>query len=101
RRVDPTNSGLRYEAVLAGGNVRDAALWTHLAADPDRLLEISADYFGLGFFDDAAALLARALPHGAEVISEPGMPAGDANPLIAYYRGYARQRVGGHDAEAR
>jgi tetratricopeptide (TPR) repeat protein len=92
RRIDPTNSGLRYEAVLAGA--RDATLWPHLAADPDRLIEISEDYFALGFFADAAALLAHPLPHGDAVISEPGMPAADANPLIAYYRGYARQRSG-------
>jgi tetratricopeptide (TPR) repeat protein len=94
RRVDPTSNGLRYESVLLGLGGRDAALWAHLASDPDRLLEMSTDYFGLSFFDDAATLLARRLPHGDGVISEPGTPAAEVNPLIAYYRGYARQRSG-------
>src|SRR4029079_15275749 len=93
-RVDPTNNGLQYELDLSRSSLGDGSLWRHFAADPDRLFEISAAYSGLGFFDDAAALLSRPLPHGAEVITEPGMPAADANPLIAYYRGYAKQRSG-------
>jgi len=92
RRIDPTSNGLRYEAVLLGSSESDDSLWTHLAADPDRLIEMSADYLALGLFDDAATLLARPLPHGSEVITEPGMPAADSNPLVAYYRGYARKQ---------
>jgi tetratricopeptide (TPR) repeat protein len=98
RRLDPTSNGLRYEAILladAVDRVATQALWAHLAADPERLIEICDDYFALGFFDDATALLARPLPRGDTIIGEPGMPAADANPLIAYYRGYARQRSGG------
>jgi tetratricopeptide (TPR) repeat protein len=92
RRIDPTSNALRYEAVLLGD--KDERLWTHLAADPDRLLEMSVDYMELGFFEDAAALLARPLPRGPEVVTEPGMPAADGNPLIAYYRAYCRMRTG-------
>jgi tetratricopeptide (TPR) repeat protein len=96
RAIDPTSSALRHESVLLGDE--DRALWTHLAADPDRLLEMSIDYMALGLFDDAAALLARPLPRGAEIVTEPGMPAADANPLIAYYRAYCRMRTGQHFA---
>ena len=92
RSIDPTSSALRYESVLLGRE--DNGLWTHLAADPDRLLEIAVDYMALGFFDDAAALLARTPPRGPEVVTEPGMPAADSHPLIAYYRAYCRMRAG-------
>lgn len=92
RAVDPTSNGLRYEAILLGA--QDEALWTHLAADSDRLLEMAVDYMALGMFDDAAGLLARKLPEGPQVIREPGLPSSDGNPLIAYYRGYCRLKAG-------
>jgi tetratricopeptide (TPR) repeat protein len=88
RRADPTSSGLRYEAVLLGGS--DEALWPHLGADPERVLEIASEYFDLGFFDDATSLLSRPLPAPAAGISEPGTPAAADHPLLAYYRGYSR-----------
>jgi tetratricopeptide (TPR) repeat protein len=91
RAVDPTSNGLRYEAVLLGA--QDAALWTHLSADPDRLIEMAVDYMALGLFDDAAELLSRKLPEGPEVIREPGVPSADNNPLVAYYRGYCRSKA--------
>jgi tetratricopeptide (TPR) repeat protein len=90
--IDPTSNGLRYEAVLLGR--ADADLWPHLAADPERLIEITVDYLALGFFGDAADLLAHRLPSGPAIISEPGMPAADANPLVSYYRAYCRLRAG-------
>ena len=90
--IDPTSNGLRYEAVLLGH--ADAGLWPHLAADPERLIELAVDYLALGFFGDAAELLARPLPSGPAVITEPGMAAASANPLVAYYRAYSRLRAG-------
>jgi tetratricopeptide (TPR) repeat protein len=90
--IDPTSNGLRYEAVLLGR--ADSDLWPHLAADPERLIEMTVDYLALGFFVDAADLLARPLPSGPAIITEPGMPAADANPLVAYYRAYSRLRAG-------
>ena len=80
--IDPTSNALRYEAVLLGH--ADTDLWPHLAADPDRLIELAVDYLALGFFADAAELLARPLPSGPAVVTEPGMPAASANPLVAY-----------------
>ena len=90
--IDPTSNGLRYEAVLLGH--ADAGLWPHFAADPERLIELAVDYLSLGFFADAADLLARPLPSGPAVITEPGMPAASDNPLVAYYRAYSRLRAG-------
>jgi tetratricopeptide (TPR) repeat protein len=91
RTVDPTSSTLRYEAVRLGGD--DPELWRHLAADPDRLLEVATGYMALGFYDDAVDLLSRPLPDDG-LVTEPGMPRSDTNPLVAYYRGYCRLRTG-------
>ena len=91
RRTDPPGSFLRYEAVLLGAS--DAALWTHLAADPERVLEIAVDYVALGLWEDAHALLARQYP-AAGVFAEPGMVRPQDYPLVAYYRGYCAERMG-------
>jgi tetratricopeptide (TPR) repeat protein len=88
RAIDPTNSFLRYEATRLGGN--DPALWEHLAADPERILELVADYLRFGLVDDALDLLTRTYPTGPGVVAEPGTPRPEAYPLIAYYRGYVR-----------
>lgn len=92
RLIDPTSNALRVESDRLGS--RDPALWTHMASDPERLLETATDYMALGFFNDAADLLARPLPSGPEVVSEPGTPPASANPLVAYYRAYCRLKAG-------
>jgi tetratricopeptide (TPR) repeat protein len=92
RDVDPTNSFLRYEATRLGEG--DEALWYRLAADPERILEITSEYLSLGLYDEAVTLLDREYPSGAGVVSEPGMPHPESYPLIAYYRGYARSARG-------
>jgi tetratricopeptide (TPR) repeat protein len=87
--TDPANSFLRYEATRLGG--ADATLWQHLAADPERILTISALYMHFGLYDEAVELLARQFPDGPGVVSEPGMPRPEKYPLIAYYRAYCRE----------
>jgi tetratricopeptide (TPR) repeat protein len=98
---DPANTFLRYEATLLGHE--DNALWQHLAADPERILNLAILYMHFGFYADATALLARDYPTGPGVVSEPGMPRPEAYPLIAYYRGYCREMLrqdGGADFRA-
>ena len=92
RRSDPTSSQLRYEATRLGA--ADTALWEHLAADPERILEIATEYLRFGMFGEAVDLLARQWPAGPGVVSEPGMPRPEAYPLIAYYRGFCRYALG-------
>ena len=89
--ADPANTFLRYEATLLGNE--DDHLWQHLAADPERILNIAVLYMHFGFYTDAANLLARNYPTGPGVVSEPGMPRPEAYPLIAYYRGYCREML--------
>jgi tetratricopeptide (TPR) repeat protein len=91
RSEDPPSSFLRHEAVLLGAS--DPSLRTHLAADPERVLEIAIDYMALGLWDDAHALLARTYP-SAGVVAEPGMVLPQDYPLVAYYRGYCAEKRG-------
>ncbi|HEY7515052.1 MAG TPA: tetratricopeptide repeat protein, partial [Vicinamibacteria bacterium] len=92
RRRDPTSSTLRNEGVKLGRE--DTGLWRHLAGDPQRVLESVLDYMELGAWDDAVELLAREYPTGEGVFGEPGMPAPQAHPEVAYYRGYCREKLG-------
>jgi tetratricopeptide (TPR) repeat protein len=92
RRIDPTSAFLRVEEARLGTD--DPALWRHLAADPERILDIATDYVRFGLYDDALALLSRDYPRGAGVVTEPGMPHPSAYPLIAYYRAYVREMLG-------
>ncbi len=89
--ADPANSFLRNEATRLGG--KDAALWEHLAADPERILEIAVQYMHFGLYEDAVKILAGEYPTGAATVSEPGMPRPEKYPLIAYYRGYCREML--------
>ena len=88
---DPASSLLRNERILLGG--RDAALWAHLASDPERVLQVAVDYMSLGLWDDARALLARPYP-AAGAVAEPGTVLPQEYPLVAYYRGYCEERLG-------
>ena len=88
---DPANTFLRYEATRLGQ--QDPILWEHLAADPERILNIAVLYMHFGFYADAVEILARQYPTGAGVVSEPGMPRPEAYPLLAYYRGYCREML--------
>ena len=91
-RALPTDSFLRYEAVRLGQP--DAALWEHLAADPERILEIAAQYMHFGLYGEAIDLLAHNFPASAPGTSDPGTPQPAQYPPIAYYRGYCRYAMG-------
>jgi tetratricopeptide (TPR) repeat protein len=90
RSEDPTNSFLRVEGVKLG--TADEALWRHLAADPERVIEIAVDYIELGCYEDAIELLSRVYPTIDPQEADPGAPLPQNYPLVAYYRGYCRQK---------
>jgi tetratricopeptide (TPR) repeat protein len=90
---DPTSSFLRDEAVRLGGS--DPGLWTHLGADPDRVLELASEYIAAGFYDDALDLLDRRYPAVGGLLTEPGAVAPQDHPEVVYYRGYVREKQGG------
>lgn len=95
--ADPTDSLLRVEAAALGRE--DAALWTHLAADPEWVLDVADEYLDAGLYRDALALLDRKYPAVGELQTEPGAVLPQDYPLVAYYRGYARLRLGQSPAE--
>src|SRR4029079_19734407 len=89
---DPQTAILRNEAVRLGR--LDPALWLHLAGDAQRVLEVAAEYMGIGAWDDALAVLEHPYPSGAGVVSEPGAVPVARHPEVAYTRGYCREKLG-------
>lgn len=92
KQQDPTSSFLRYEAIRLGQS--DPSLLPHLAADPERIIEIATDYMRFGLYEDALDVLSRQYPSGPQVIGEPGVLHPSSYPLIAYYRGFVRDALG-------
>jgi thioredoxin-like negative regulator of GroEL len=90
--ANPMDSMLRVEGALLGRE--DSGIWRHLAADPEWVLDLADDYFAIGLYENAVAVLDRNYPQVAELETEPGAVSPNAYPLIAYYRGYARARLG-------
>jgi tetratricopeptide (TPR) repeat protein len=97
RAVSPTDFFLRNEATLLG--TPDSTLSTDLGAEPERVLNVVDDYLRLGAFNDALALLNQVYPTNLPATQmEPGALPPQNNALIAYYRGYCRQQLGGSPA---
>ena len=95
--ADPSDSLLRVESVLLGRE--DDAIWTNLAGDPEWVLDVAEEYLDAGLYQDALALLERTYPAVAELQTEPGAVLPQDYPLVAYYRGYARLRLGQSPAD--
>lgn len=89
----PPDSLLRFEEILLGGE--DESLWRHLAAEPERVLDLVDHYLKLGGWDEARRLLERANPEVTEQEAEPKALRPQQHPLILNYRGYVKERTGG------
>ncbi len=92
REQDPADNMLRVESLLLG-SPDDPSLWSHLAADPERVLDLADRYFALGAFPDALMLLDRRYPSVPPGPFEPAVMPQD-HPLVAYYRGFCRLKLG-------
>ena len=66
----------------------------HLAGDPYRVLNIAYEYARLGFYQKAIEVLSREYPGVKADQSEPGSVAPQNHPLVAYFRGYCREKIG-------
>jgi tetratricopeptide (TPR) repeat protein len=86
----PPSAFLRWDAAPG----RDPALIRFLAADPSRVIEIAAEYMRLGLYRPAVDLLSRELPAVPADETEPGAVPPQQHPLVAYYRGYCRAKMG-------
>ena len=92
--VDPTSNLLRYENTKLNGGKPDDGLWKHLAADPNRILDLFDQYAALGDWTDASDLLDREYPSVDEPLREPGVVSPAQHVLLAYYRAFAHERRG-------
>ena len=66
----------------------------HLANDSDRVLNLATEYMRLGMYSQALEVLSRNYPAAVEDQSEPGQLAPGKHPMVAYYRGYCRVKLG-------
>ena len=65
-----------------------------LANDAIRVLNLAAEYMRLGLYQRALTVLSRDYPSPQPDQTEPGaLPPGN-HPMIAYFRGYCRERLG-------
>ena len=86
----PPSAFLQWDA----GQRNDPALLHFLAAEPARVLEIAAEYMRLGLYRPAVDVLARDYPSVPGGETEPGVVLPQQHPLVAYYRGYCRAKLG-------
>jgi tetratricopeptide (TPR) repeat protein len=70
----------------------------HLANDTDRVLNIASEYTRLGMYSQALDVLSRDYPAAVADEGEPGQMPPNKHPLVAYYRGYCREKLGQSDA---
>ncbi len=71
----------------------------HLAGDPYRVLNIAYEYARLGLYRQAVKMLAREYPAAKADQTEPGTVAPQNHPLVVYFRGYCREKLG-EDAQS-
>src|SRR5436190_13245513 len=66
----------------------------HLAGDPYRVLNIAYEYARLGLYRQAVKVLSREYPAAKADQTEPGAGAPQNHPLVVYFRGYCREKLG-------
>ncbi len=88
REQFPEDAMLRYESALAG--VDDPSLWSYLAGDAERVLNLASEYLRLGLVEDALGSLSRDYSRFDPILVEPGAVEPHTSALIAYYRAYCK-----------
>ena len=66
----------------------------HLAADPYRVLNVASEYARLGLYRRAVEVLSRDYPSPEADQGEPGAVIPQKNPMVVYFRGYCREKLG-------
>jgi tetratricopeptide (TPR) repeat protein len=67
---------------------------SHLAADPHRVLSVAFEYARLGLYREAVKVLSREYPAVGADRSEPGAVLPQQHPVVVYFRGYCREKLG-------
>ncbi len=71
----------------------------HLANDSNRVLNVAAEYIRLGLYQKAWNVLSRQYPGPVSDQSEPGAVAPADHPMVAYFRGFCREKLGQSGAD--
>ena len=71
----------------------------HLADDADRVLNVATEYMRLGLYQRALDVLSRQYPPAVADQTEPGAAAPHDHPMVAYFRGYCREKLGQSGAD--
>ena len=71
----------------------------HLADDAERVLNVASEYMRLGLYAQALDVLSRNYPPAIADESEPGVLPPQKHPMVAYFRGYCRQKLGQSGAD--
>ncbi len=95
--LDPTDPLARFEQVRQGAS--DPELWTSLAADPVRVIDVADSYTEWGMYRDAAVALGYRYTPVPGNWMEPGAVMPQDYALLAYYRGYVHRKLGQYSAE--
>ena len=66
----------------------------HLANDAERVLNVAAEDMRLGLYPQALEVLSRKYPPPVADETEPGALPPQKHPLVSYYRGYCREKLG-------
>jgi tetratricopeptide (TPR) repeat protein len=66
----------------------------HLADDVERVLNVAAEYMRLGLYSRALEILSRDYPPAVGDETEPGALPPQQHPMVAYFRGYCREKLG-------
>ena len=67
----------------------------HLADDAERVLNVVSEEIRLGLCSQALDALSRQYPPSVADETEPGALPPQKHPLVSYYRGYCREKLGG------
>jgi tetratricopeptide (TPR) repeat protein len=67
----------------------------HLGNDAERVLNVASEEIRLGLYSQALDVLSRQYPPAVSDETEPGALPPEKHPLVSYYRGYCRERLGG------
>jgi tetratricopeptide (TPR) repeat protein len=66
----------------------------HLADDVERVLNVAAEYMRFGLYSRALEVLSRDYPTAVADETEPGALPVQQHPMVAYFRGYCREKLG-------
>jgi len=66
----------------------------HLANDAERVLNLAAEDMRLGLYSQALDVISRQYPPAIADETEPGELPPQKHPLVSYYRGYCREKLG-------